>query len=108
MSNMKTTIQLVNISSTKVKGSDCYPPVDHDFYRIGGEDTFGASADYLLDVKTQAEANKIVTEIEAAGLVIEATPETWDVRIRYGTLAWLKQGMEVTLMSDEERFHKGI
>jgi hypothetical protein len=105
---MKTTIQLVRIGSEKVKGSDCYPAVDYDFYRIGGEDTFGANADYLVEIATQAEADKIVAGIEANGLVIDATPETWDVRIAYGTLAWLEQGMEATLMDDEERFHKGI
>jgi len=105
---MKTTIQLANINSTKVKGSDCYPAVDYDFYRIGGEDTFGTNADYLVEVATQAEADKIVAEIKANGLVIDATPETWDVRIAYGTLAWIEQGMEATLMDDEERFHKGI
>ena len=110
MSNkMKTAIQLIKISSRKIKGSDCYPPVHQDFYQIDGEDAFGATAIYLLDVTTQAEANKIVTGIEAAGLVVDATAaEFWDVEIGYGTLAWLEQGMEATLMSDEERFHQGI
>jgi len=110
MSNtMEGTIQLVKIGFTKVKGSDCYPHAQKDFYQIGGEDASGAAALYLLDVTTQAEANKIVTEIEAAGLVIDAiAAEFWDVRISYGTLAWLEQGMEATLMSDEERFHRGI
>ena len=103
---MKTS--LVTISSYKVKGSDCYPAADYDFYQICGKDAFDADAYYLIEVATQAEADKIVAEIKANGLVIDATPETWDVIVSYSTVAWLKQGMEAASMDDEERSHKGI
>jgi hypothetical protein len=33
--------------------------------------------------------------------------EYWDCYIPYGSDAWDDEGMEVTLMDDEERYHKG-
>ena len=43
-------------------------------------------------------------KVAAAG---EIELEHWDVHIPYGTDAWLEDGMEVTLMDDEELYHKG-
>lgn len=43
--------------------------------------------------------------------VLEAcriNPEHWHCRVPYGTDAWLIDGMEVTLMDDEERHRKGM
>lgn len=54
---------------------------------------------------TGPQAQKLARNVAAAG---QYDPSQWWLDIPYGTNAWLEYDMEITLMDDEERYHKGL
>lgn len=54
---------------------------------------------------TAAGAAVLLAKVATRG---EIDTDHWGCRVPYGTDAWLEDGMEATLMDDEERYHKGM
>ena len=85
-------------------------------YEIATEDGIGAAWDYYVDVEANNtryrhklsfssgyDAEILLSKVEAAG---EINPEYW-VEIGFPSSYALGEVDEVSLMDDEERFHKG-
>jgi len=60
---------------------------------------------HMKQFNTAAGACALLAKVAEAGKI---DLEHWNCRVPYGTEAWLEDGMEVTLMDDEERFRKGM
>lgn len=54
---------------------------------------------------TAAGACALLAKVAVHG---EIDTDHWHCRVPYGSDAWDDDGMEVTLMDDEERHHKGM
>jgi hypothetical protein len=54
---------------------------------------------------TALDAATIMAKIAERGFI---DPTYWNCRVPYGSNAWDDDGMEVALMDDEERHHKGM
>lgn len=77
-----------------------------DGWAVSGCDAEGRIYMHRYRFVSQDAALKLAGRIVGAGYKIDATH--WDMRVPYGSDAWLNDGMEVTLMDDEERRAKGM
>jgi hypothetical protein len=74
-------------------------------YHVVASDEDGRVYTHERDFKDHEKAQSLADKVEAKGVI---DTEHWHTYVPYGTEAWLKDDMEVTLMDDEERHHKGL
>jgi hypothetical protein len=74
-------------------------------YHVVASDEDGRVYTHYRTFKDHEKAQDLADRVQARGKI---NAEHWSTYVPYGTEAWLKDDMEVTLMDDEEREHKGF
>ena len=78
--------------------------VDNGTFRLLCFDFEGREYLHYFPFRSRSQAVFLKEKVEIEGTIDSAY---WDCRVPYGSDAWDNDGMEVTLMDDQERAHKG-
>lgn len=78
---------------------------DLDCWEVIASDKQGRIYTHNHQFQTSWAAAALLAKVLEKGTI---NLEHWHCRVPYGTEAWLEEGMEATLMDDEERFRKGM
>ena len=81
--------------------------VGDDVYRVTCDDAAGRQYAHFMCFagRHHWKAKNLAVRVRDAGQI---DASHWDCYVPYGSEAWLVDGMEATLMDDEERFHRGM